>query len=81
MPTSTVNNQVFFLDERKQQNRDLTNTIGKRTTIIFKTSINASLGKLDHQTLDSKILIPFFAKQSTVYCFSIDQQPSINDSA
>ena len=45
---------------------DLTNTIVKRTIIIFKTNICDILGKFDHQTHDYKILIHFFVRQSIV---------------
>ena len=61
---------TFFLGERRLW-RDLTNTIVKRTIIIFKTNICDILGKFDHQTHDYKILIHFFARQSTVLFASL----------
>ena len=57
--------RLFFFGERILR-KDITNTIEKRTAIIFKTNIFTSLGKFDHQTYESKILIHFFARQSTV---------------
>ena len=59
----------FFMKEDYQTRlRRLSNTIENRTIIMIKSNICDDLGKFDHQTLESKLLIlnPFLVRQLAV---------------